>query len=276
MLSWNQKEETLRCLAELIKVKVKGYKLEIVLIDNGSKDGTARAVKKNFPKIYCFINKANCGFAAGVNKGLRHALRDKQMEYVLLLNNDTFLNKTFLFQLIKTARSSNGVGIVAPSLKHYQKDELFFGMEGKLNLKTGKAKHRNIKKIKSKELIEAGFVSGCCMLIKREVVEKIGFFDKRYFLYLEDVDYCLRAKKAGYRIVLDPKVVIGHKVSAAWKNPLAKLPHSFKSNIVLILKWTPFLYKPLAAFHCLLFYSWLAFIWVLPLAKERVRSWIKD
>jgi len=263
MLTCNQKDETLRCLTELKKVITLDHQLKTILVDNASQDDTASAIKKIFPQIKLIINQENRGFAAGVNQGLKLALKDKEMKFVLLLNNDTFLNKNFLKKLLEVIQKEKKIGLIAPALKHYQNNKLFYGMEGYLDLRKGLAKHRNVRVIKNKKIIEADFLSGCCLLIRREVLEKIGLFDERFYLYLEDVDYCLRVRQAGYKAVLDPKIVIGHKVSAGFKNPLRKLPYSFWSNLIFIHKWTPWPYKISAWLHCLYFYPFLALLWSL-------------
>lgn len=270
ILAFNQKEETIRCLGELLKVKVRGYRLRIVIIDNNSTDGTEKEVINKFPKLIYKRNQKNLGFSAGVNKGIQIALKDKSCKYILLLNNDTYLNNSFISKLVKTAESDSKIGIIAPVLKHYVGKKLFYGMEGQLNLKLAKATHRNTKTIRSKKIINADFVSGCCMLIKKEVFAKAGLFDEGYFLYLEDVDFCLKAKQAGFKVVLDPNTIIGHRVSASLNNPLKKIPYSFKSNLRLILKWTPLKHKPLALFHCLYFYPSLAVLWSARIVKRKI------
>lgn len=269
MLTRNQREETRRCLSELQQVKAEGYELETILVDNASSDGTVKVISKQFPSVRLIVNKVNRGFAAAVNQGMKLALKDKDMAFVLQLNNDTFLNKKFLPQLLKTASSSKTIGMVAPALKHYQKDKLFFGMEGHLDLKKGLPQHRNLRLIKSRKIIKADFVSGCCLLIKREVLEKAGLLDEKFYLYLDDVDYCLTVQKAGFKTVLDPQAIIGHKVSASFKNPLAKLPHSFRSHLIFIWKWVPWPDKISAWWRCFWFYPFLAIIWGLPLLKNR-------
>ena len=271
ILAFNQKEETIRCLRELSEVKVSGYKLRIIIIDNNSTDGTEKEIAKKFPKLIYKRNKKNLGFSAGVNRGIRLALKDKSSDYVLLLNNDTYeLDGNFLSSLAKTANSNKKIGIVAPALKHYVGKKLFYGMEGQLDLSLAKATHRNIKTIISKKIINADFVSGCCMLIKKEVFTKAGLFDEGYFLYLEDVDFCLQAKQAGFKVVLDPNIIIDHKVSASLNSPLKKIPYSFKSNLRLISKWTPLKYKPIAFLHCLYFYPSLAILWSAKLLKRKI------
>jgi hypothetical protein len=260
----NFKSETLGCLKGLVKAKVKGYENKVIIVDNASSDGSSQEIAKAFPSVQIIRNKKNHGFAPAINQGVRKALKDKEMTFILQLNNDTRVPADFLQKLVDTAVSDRAIGITAPALRHYQKETLFFGMEGKLDLNWAIAKHRNIKTIKSRKIIEAQFVSGCCMLIKREVLEKAGLMDERFFLYLDDVDYCLTVQKAGYKTVLDPGTVIDHKVSASFGNqPLFKLPYSFKSNIIFILKWTPLIHKPLAILRCLYFYPSLAVLWSL-------------
>jgi len=267
----NFKDQTLDCLKDLKKVKVGNFVNKIIVVDNASSDGSTKEILKIFPDVKVIRNKDNKGFAAAINQGIKVALRDDNCSFILLLNNDTRLPENFLQKLVNTALADKKIGLVAPALRHFQKETLFYGMEGKINIRTGIAKHRNIKAIKSKKIINAQFVSGCCMLIKKEVLNKVGFMDERFFLYLDDVDYCLSVQKAGYKTVLDPGTVISHKVSASFgHNPLLKLPYSLKSNLLFILKWTPLKHKPFALAWCIWFYSSLGIIWSLPVIKKKI------
>jgi len=271
ILTHNQIKDTLLCLSSLVKVSVKNYRTKIIIIDNASSDNTPKIIKKKYPQIRIIRNKQNLGFSKGVNQGLEIALEDKEMKYVLLLNNDTQVERNFLEKLVSTAQSKKAIGIVAPALKHYVKNQLFYGLEGHLDKNIGICTHRNLRSLRSRKLVYADFVSGCCMLIKREVLEKIGLFEEKYYLYLEDVDYCLMAKKEGFRVALDPAIVISHQVSASFSaNPLAKLPHSFKSNLYFIFKWTPPRHKILAWFHCCYFYPSLAILWGLSILRRKI------
>lgn len=268
---FNEKECTVRCLSELERVVVSGYGLRVVVVDNASSDGTGRILRKRFPKVFNLRNRKNIGFASAVNQGLRLALKDKSLSFVLLLNNDTYdLRPSFISKLITTALLNEEIGIVAPAIRHFIGKKLFYGLEGRLDLSLGKASHRNVKRLTSRQLIDANFVSGCCMLIKRSVIDKVGFFDGHYFLYLEDVDYCLSVQKAGFKIVLDPKVIISHKVSASLQSPLKKIPHSFKSNLRLISKWTPDGQKLRAYLYCFYFYPSLYLLWSARILKRKI------
>jgi len=267
----NYKNQTFECIRDLKLANIKGYINKIIVVDNASSDCSAEEITKNFPDIQVIKNKKNRGFAAAINQGIKIALKDNDLSFVLQLNNDTRLPKNFLQALVYTALTDKKIGLVAPALRHYQKETLFYGMEGEINIKTGSVKHRNIKVIKSKKIINAQFVSGCCLLIKKDVLEKVGLLDERFFLYLDDVDYCLSVQKAGFKTVLDPGVVISHKVSASFgSNPLLKLPYSFKSNLLFILKWTPLKNKPFALAWCIWFYSSLGIIWSLPVIRRKL------
>ena len=296
-----RKEDTIKCLRSLQKVyknlSGEGFGLNLVLIDNASSDDTAVAVRKEFPQVKIFENEKNLGFARGNNIAIKYALK-QGADYVMLLNNDTLIENDVISPLFKLAESDEEIGLVAPAIKHYQKGKLFYGLEGHVDWRLGKSTHRNVKKIVSKEQwkltsrhpeirqsrskdpqgdssprlrmteilvssgpIEAEFVSFCCVLIKRKVFEQVGLLDEKYYLYIEDVDYCVRASKAGYKILLEPTARLFHKTSSSFKSPLHKLPHSFKSSLIFIAKHVPWQYKLLAFAHSLFFYPYLAFLW---------------
>lgn len=190
-------------------------------------------------------NKKNLGFAGAVNEGIKKAIKNKA-EAVLLLNQDTVVDKDFLGPLL-----SNKADIVAPIIKFKRNNQWVYDYGGRIDWVTGKTSHVEI--VNRKQLIvnskSIDYVSGCCMLIRRPVWEKIGFFDQRFFLYNEDVDYCLRAQKAGFKISVEPKSIIYHNLKEGKKKPLWQRYQLVKSNLLFIHKW---LNKPLAYIYWLL------------------------
>ncbi len=172
---WNQLQLTKDCIEHIIKNTRHPYKL--VIIDNGSERQTEEYLKgidrDSRLQVTLIRNEKNLGYVKAVNQGLRASDAD----YVCLLNNDTKVGEQWLEELIKVAESDAKIGIVNPggSLGSFKKKEL------------------------SGKWIEIGFATGFCMLIKREVVSKIGFFDEIYEIgFWEDTDYCKKAKKVGY------------------------------------------------------------------------------
>lgn len=253
ILAFGQKLATLKCLEKVFQSRFNKFKPEVVLVDNGSNDGAGKAVRRKFPQVKIISNQKNLGFAAGVNQGLSRALKDPNAEFFVLLNNDALVDTSTLNNLINTMVADSRIGVLAPAIKHYQKNKLLFGLEGKIKVKKGSLIHRNLKIIRSKKIIKADYVSGCLMIISRQALEKTGLFDERFFLYFEDADFCVRVKQQGFIVCLDPSQVIFHQGSLSLSNR-QKLVYCFASNLKFIAKYTPGWYKLGAFLRCLVFY----------------------
>jgi len=217
------------------------------------------------------FSQRNLGFAGGVNVGIKEALKNGA-EAVLLLNQDTKVKKDFLFPLLE-----NQADIVGPVIKFKRKGKWIYDFGGRINWWLGRNKHWEIQnpkaKIQNKFKIqnsktdknhlgrwqaerseamtppgwrEIDYISGCAMMIRRGVFEKIGLFDERYFLYFEDADFCLRAKKAGFKIAVEPKSVIVHQLKEGKKKPFWQRWQLVKSNLIFINRWICWWRRPLA------------------------------
>ena len=172
---WNQLRLTRDCVEHIVKNTHYPYRL--IIIDNGSEKQTEEYLEElsgdNNLHVTLIRNETNLGYVKAINQGLRASDAD----YVCVLNNDTTVDENWLEELIKVAQNDSKIGIVNPggSLRSSKKKEL------------------------SGIWIEIGFATGFCMLIKREVIDRIGFLDEDYGIgFWEDTDYCQRAKKAGY------------------------------------------------------------------------------
>lgn len=233
IINWNGIRDLKDCLPSLRKVKYP--KIEIILVDHGSKDGSIEYVKKNFPKVKLIEAKKNLGFALGNNVGYEKT----KGEYVLILNNDTVVENDFLDYLVETL-NGKGVGIVQPKIifadtKKLQSAGTYLTNSGFL-YHIGYDKNPRDKKYNKKSKIFSA--NGSCMLIKRDVIEEVGLFDRDFFLYFEETDFCWRAWLAGYSVLYEPRAVIYHKGGRATK----RLPssfvnfHSFKNRINALIK----------------------------------------
>jgi len=213
IINWNGLKDTLECLDSLGKISYPNYK--IVVIDNGSKKNQADKIKSRFPNIELIKNKKNRGFVIANNQGIKKALNNNA-NYVLLLNNDTIAKSNFLDYLIDYAEKNKEAGILNPKIL-YPNSNKIWSLGGKISYSTGfsiyigKGKNSN----KWNEVIEPDFASGCALLIKREVIKKIGLLDPIYFAYYEDNDFSFRAKRASYKIKVIPESIIWHKKSAS-------------------------------------------------------------
>ena len=166
-------------------------------------------------------NKDNYGFAGGNNVGIKFALDVLNPKYVLLLNNDTVVDKDFLIEMVKVAENDEKIGIVGSKIYYYDykgRDNMIWGLGGGgVDLKTGRTWHYMANKIDNKnykEIVECGYITGCSMLIKNNVLKILDGFDECYFCYYEDTDLSIRCKKLGYKLVCATKSILWHKVSS--------------------------------------------------------------
>lgn len=203
--TWNGKDLLKTCLQSLKRQTYKDF--EVIVVDNGSNDGTVEMIKKVYPKSRIFSFDHNKGFAPAVNEGLRNA----QGEYLVLLNNDTKMDKKCLEHLMRAVKKKN-VGIIATKmLNFYQNDTI--DSAGAFITSVGHANGIGWKEKDGPEFNkpkEVFLASGGGCLIKRSVIEKIGLFDEDYFAYFEDVDFCLRAQLQGFKTWYEPKAIIYH------------------------------------------------------------------
>lgn len=194
ILNYNRKECLKKCLASVYKI---GYpNFEVVLVDNNSTDGSLEMAMTGYSRFIFVKNEENLGYAAGNNKGIRYAL-ERMADYVLLLNNDVEVRENFLDCLIEEAENNPRVGILSPLV--------FDGYSGKVWFSGGKIDWLRMKtvhetEIKSDNNFESDFISGCAMLVKKEVFKRAGLLDEDFFLYWEDADFSFRAKQAGFKL----------------------------------------------------------------------------
>jgi GT2 family glycosyltransferase len=215
ILNWNGKEDTIECLESLKKITYSNY--EILLVDNGSTDGSVEWFKKLYPTIKIIENDKNLGFAEGNNVGIEYALKS-HFDYVLLLNNDTTVSPDFLDKMIPVIESERNIGIVGPKIMNYFNPEIVQSYGVKVNLWTVSSHNLQLNDIRIDEkYINVDYVQGCAILIKRDVIDQIGLLDKKYFLYGEEKDLCFRARESGFYIACIPSATIWHKESVSSK-----------------------------------------------------------
>ncbi len=250
VLTWNGKEDTIECLNSLKKVIYDNFKL--LVVDNASSDGTKEEVQKQFSDVEYILNATNLRFAGGNNVGIEYAL-SKNADYTLLLNNDTTVDPNFLAELVTTAESDNQIGIVGPKMYYYNEPHRIWYAGGKIEWWKGWISHIGVREIDNGQYDQTkgtDFVSGCCILVKREVVEKVGMLDTAYYIYGEDVDWCIRASRVGYKLMYEPKAKIWHKLSVSTGGHLSwfKNWNKLKSQLRIMTryaKWYNWLSIPL-------------------------------
>ncbi len=217
ILNYNGLKDTLECLESVHEIDYKDF--EVIVIDNGSSIKPKEPILKRFPQTTVFENEKNLGFAEGCNIGMRYALK-KKIPYILLLNNDTVVNKNLLKNLVKAALEKKAGGIFgAKILSYYEKDKIdnigaYFSWQSGQFVCLGNGAHKDTDKFCQKQ--QADYVCGGGFFIKSEVIEKIGLLENKFFLMWEEVDLCYRAKKEGFEIWTVPEALVWHKISASF------------------------------------------------------------
>ncbi len=204
ILNYNGGERLRNCLASVFGITYPNF--SVVVVDNASTDDSFRQVQKNFPDAIAIANRQNLGFAGGNNVGITCAMA-RQADYILLLNQDTEVESDFLEKLIETAENNPKIGIISPLIFWKKTKQVWFS-GGKIKWLTMKAINEN--EMRSGKYYASGFITGCSMLIKRTVVEKIGPLDDNFFLYYEDADFSCRVRRAGFLTVVEPSSHIYH------------------------------------------------------------------
>lgn len=219
----------------------------LYLINNTADD--VSSLMKIIPNTSLIQNKSNLGFATAINQGIALALTDDAVDSVFVLNNDAEFAFGNINILRKTLFQSSATGIVTPVLR-YNADTYDWG--GKLNKLTGNIRHINFKN-RPKKPLNVNHASAASMLIKRTLIDQIGPFDERFFMYFEDSDYCIRAREIGYRIIIDPEVVVDHMISNSSTNQ-QKIMHLWRAHLQFILKHMPRKVYPTAIIYDLLYF----------------------
>jgi GT2 family glycosyltransferase len=220
IITYNSADFIGNCLNSIARQQSNEITSEVILIDNASKDLTVEIVRKKFPQVILRENRENVGFAVAVNQ----AFSLSKGEHVLLLNPDTILKDDFtgeLFSFINSTpdASITGVKIVDENNKHHPSSWKKISLLTTI-VETLFPYNISIKLVTEKpdEPSRAENVSGACMHIRRDVFEAMNGFDERFFLYYEEIDFCRRANKTGYRVYYNPYIEVVHFAAKSSSN----------------------------------------------------------
>lgn len=251
ILNWNGWQDTIECLESIYQMDYPNF--NVIVIDNGSEDESIEKIKEYYNRIInskfefndnktieirysnekflfkhesckytkldkrlsLIENNKNYGYAEGNNIGINYAIKYLEPEYFLLLNNDTIVHNKFLKKLIHISINNKNVGVLGPSIYFNDNKDQIQSFGAKINWNKGNVTFIKTPKLNSKECdtIQVDYVEGCALLINREVIEKVGYLNSKYFCYWEETDFCVRASKANYNILCVPHAKIWHKHS---------------------------------------------------------------
>lgn len=243
ILSFNTRKILVSCLESIFK-HTKNISYEVIVVDNASIDDSVSHVKSHFPKVKLIKNKDNLGFSGGNNVGIKNA----KGRYILFLNSDTQVVENALFDLVKFLDKNKNVGAIGPKL---------INNDGSIQPSAGKfptlpvvflmlfQEHfggNQLVRGSFDNLREVDWVMGAALMVRHDVLEKVGLFDEEIFMYYDEVELCYRIKKAGFPIYYYPKPEIVHlwqkSSSTGRRGPILA---NFKSLIYFYQKHRSFL-----------------------------------
>lgn len=239
IVNWNGKTVTLDCLRSLSAVTYPNFR--VLVVDNASSDGSVEAIRQQHPGVIVLEERENRRFAGGNNAGIRYAL-DHGAALLCLLNNDTTVDKEFLSHLVARLQTSDRIGMTAPKIYYHDQPDRIWFAGGEISMWTGTMRHTGIRSIDRGQYDasrEIDYATGCCILTKRDVVERVGMLDESFFIYTEDADWCMRVRRAGYTIVYEPKAKVWHKLSVTSGGHLSlfKMKNKFTSNMRFFFRY---------------------------------------
>lgn len=210
VLNWNGKEDTARCLESLARLDPPAEgQIVTWVVDNGSTDGSAQELPQRFPWARFLALETNLRYAGGNNRGMQAALA-QGADFVLFLNNDTAASPSLVRELVAEADRSPKAGLFGPLIHDGAGHVWFAG--GHVSTWMGWTWHAKSENAGPRD---AGYLTGCCLLARREALAPLGGFDEGYYLYAEDTDLCLRARHAGWACRFVPAAHLVHYVSSS-------------------------------------------------------------
>ena len=218
IVNWNGTADTLKCLASVFSTNVTAPKWNVTVVDNGSAIDPTSEIKSTYPATTLIRLDRNFGFAAACNLGARRALTNGS-NFILFLNNDTIIEPDLFARLLASFSANSPTGIASPIIYDMSDRPQIDYAGGRVNFAFGEFKHRHQKPATTMPF-ETDYISGCCMMISKAAVDRIGLFDEKLFAYFEDVDLSLRAHLAGFKLVCVPAGAIRHKGSASSRRSL--------------------------------------------------------
>ncbi|MEW5976943.1 MAG: glycosyltransferase family 2 protein [Acidobacteriota bacterium] len=210
VLNSNRRDDALECLASLEGSTYDNQKT--IVLDNGSSDGSVAAIRASFPAVQIIELVDNRGYAGNNNVGIQIA-QAQGAEWIFVLNEDTVLAPDCLEQLVAAGEKDPRIGILGPMVYHHDEPEVIQSAGGRIG-RYWESLHLGQNELDAGQFSEphrVDWISGCGIMVRREVIEEIGVIDERYFYYWEETEWCLRAARAGWWIVHVPAANLWHK-----------------------------------------------------------------
>lgn len=235
ILNSNRRDDTLECLASLANSTY--CRQHVILLDNHSTDGSVEAIRQQYPEVQIVAIEENLGYGGNNNVGIQLAVA-QGADWVFVLNEDTMVDADCLTRLVETGEQDAATGIVGPLVYHYDEPGIIQsggGLLGRywesIHVAQDEPDHGQLPAVHTVE-----WISGCALMVRRAVIEQVGVMDVRFFYYWDETEWCLRARKAGWRVVHVPAAKIWHKGVQRNYTPKPSVLYYCTRNRLLMLK----------------------------------------
>ena len=259
VLENKRSDDTLACIESLCRSNYKNNK--ILLLENEGTNSSGEAVSQKYPEVSIISLRENLGYAGNNNIGIEAAL-EQGAEWIFVLNNDTELDPCCISAMIEAGECDASVGIVGPMVYHFDEPDVIQSAGGVLG-ESWLSTHRGMNETDNgqfKSVSQVDWVSGCAILVRRAVIEQAGALDSEYFMYWEETEWCIRAGRAGWKVIQVPHAKLWHKgvkrsyeprpyvtyymtrnqlfTQAKHKAPLRVRVHTFGKILQTLLSWS--------------------------------------
>ena len=239
IVNWNKKQFLENLLTQLEEQRPPDF--SVAVVDNASTDGSQEMVKTKFPKVTLIENETNLGGTGGFNTGLRYGLETGGFDYFWLLDNDVVLHEGALQALLEEAEKDTSIAIVGPKLLDLDNPDYVQEIGVKFDWKDGSLLQIDAGKNRDDyRCYDVDYVASCCLLARVETIRKIGLWDPVYFVTWDDMDWCYRFKRAGYRVIATSKAIVEHASfeGRRFSSPLVKFYYWSRNELYFFSKFT--------------------------------------
>ncbi|MFC1452311.1 glycosyltransferase family 2 protein [Verrucomicrobiota bacterium] len=235
VLNWDNAEETLECLDSLYRIDYPNF--EVLVVDNGSRDGSPDVIERECPRVELIRIPENCGFSRANNVGIRH-VAGRGTDYCLLLNNDTVVDPRILAELTDAARTLPDAGFLGARIYYYAEPRRIWAAMARWDPEACVFEHIGNNEMDDPEKFgavrETDYASGCALFFGMPLVDRIGLLEPRFYCYFEEVDWCFRALRNGFRNYYVPNARLWHKVSVAYGGNESPVIRYFRTRNTLL------------------------------------------
>mgnify|MGYP002881235751 CR=1 FL=1 len=242
-VNWNNADDTIMCINSLLSCEIP---LDVFVVDNASTDDSLAIISSKFPNLEIIESATNLGYSGGANLAFKKII-SKGYRRILSINNDAILSEGTISRLNQELERDESIGLISPWIVYSESDEIWFA-GGRYFSWVGMTMHEKKGKVlptpRDDFAIDSGYVCGCCVLYRSELIADVGMFDEDLFMYSEDLEHSLNSVRNGWRICTLPSVVVEHKVSSSSGSDQTKHFSKFRSyyyarNPILIIRKSP-------------------------------------